>query len=128
VGCVTWLTLRLTLVGEGCRRVKFGADRLVDLLDFDGIHVCGFALRQLTRNFFDLAVEEMKDSIPIAAILRDTCRVPLSPPGSIKRPKPSGFEGSVVRLGALQAPRKPGSPYQIVECYPGVRLYIGLPE
>jgi hypothetical protein len=57
VGCVTWLALRLTLVGKGCRGVKFGARGWVDLLDFDGIHVCGFALRQLTRNFFDLAVE-----------------------------------------------------------------------
>src|ERR1700722_15371771 len=57
VGCVTWLALRLTLVGKGCRGVKFGARGWFDLLDFDGIHVCGFALRQLTRNFFDLAVE-----------------------------------------------------------------------
>jgi hypothetical protein len=57
VGYVTWLSLRLTLVREGCRRVKFGADGWVDPLDSDGIHVCGFALRQLTRNFFDLAVE-----------------------------------------------------------------------
>jgi hypothetical protein len=60
VGYVTWLSLRLTLVREGCRRVKFGADGWVDPLDSDGIHVCGFALRQLTRNFFDLAVEEME--------------------------------------------------------------------
>jgi hypothetical protein len=55
-GCFTWLRLRLTLVGEDCRRVKFGADHWVDPLDFEGIHVCGFALRKLTRNFFDLAV------------------------------------------------------------------------
>ena len=57
MGFGAWLTLLLALVGEGCRRVKFGADSWVDPLDLDGIHVGGFALRQLTRNFFDLAVE-----------------------------------------------------------------------
>ena len=62
-----------------------------------------------------------------AAIPGDTYRVPYLP-GSIKRPTPWSVDGSVVLPDALRAPRKPGSPYQIVERYPGARLYIGLPE
>jgi|SRR5277367_6707144 len=49
--------LRRTLAGEDSRRVKFGADSRIDALDFDGLHVGGFALRLRTGNFFDLAVE-----------------------------------------------------------------------
>jgi hypothetical protein len=51
-----------------------------------------------------------------------------SSPRFIKRPTPLDVDGSVVLPDARRAPRKPGSPYQIVERYPGARLYTGLPE
>lgn len=47
----------MSLAGECGRRIKFRADGWVDPFDFDGFQVCGFALRLLTRNFFDLAIE-----------------------------------------------------------------------
>ena len=54
---VSGLMLRLSLAGECRRRIKFGSDRRVDPFDFDGFHVCGFALRLRTRNFFNLTIE-----------------------------------------------------------------------
>jgi len=49
--------LRQALAREGRRRIKFSADSGFDPLDLDRLHVARFALRLLTWNFFDLAVE-----------------------------------------------------------------------
>jgi hypothetical protein len=66
-----------------------------------------------------------------AYLLQQFCEIriasPYLPPGPLNARR---LRASRDRLCdyALQAPRKPGSSYQIVERYPGVRLYIGLPE
>lgn len=52
-----WLMLRRALAGEARRRVKLRTDGWVDPLNFDRLHVRGFALRVLTGNLSNLAVD-----------------------------------------------------------------------
>jgi hypothetical protein len=49
--------LRLRLAGKCGGRIKFRTYSRVNPFDFDRFQVCGFPLRLLTRNFFDLAIE-----------------------------------------------------------------------
>src|SRR5580692_2572707 len=49
-----WLVRRHARAREGGRKVEFGANGWINPLDFDGLQGCGFTLRLLAGNLFNL--------------------------------------------------------------------------